>query len=90
MVDSVFKGPVFVNPYNSAESYVLTATGIQVSENSGTSFAPDAKLTQLVTDSSAYPLFPGFSGDIDDNVRKTNRCNLNPMGALHQHGFPPR
>ena len=87
MVDSVYKGPVFVNPYNSAEIYVLTAAGIQASENSGASFTTDTQLTQLLTAGGSYPLSPGFSGDAANNVRMTNRFNLNPMGALTSMAF---
>ncbi len=87
MVDSVFKGPVFVNPYNPAELYVLTATGVRVSEDSGTSFNPDTQLSQLITGNSTYRLLPGFAGDKAYNVRFTNRFNLNPMGALTSMAF---
>jgi hypothetical protein len=87
MVDSVFKGPVFVNPYNAAEIYVLTATGIQHSIDSGGSFTTDTQLTQLLTAYGKYALSPAFAGDADVNVRKTNRFNLNPMGALTSMAF---
>jgi hypothetical protein len=87
MVDSVYKGPVFVNPYNSAEIYVLTATGTQYSEDSGSSFQQDTQLTQFLTAGSTYPLSPGFAGDVGTNVRMTNRFDRNPMGALADMAF---
>lgn len=87
IVDSVWKGPVFVNPYRPGELYVLTETGVRVSQNGGASFDADAVLTQLVTGGSAYPLTPGFSGGDGTGVRFANRSDLNPMGALSDVAF---
>src|SRR5262249_34303979 len=54
-------GPVFVNPYNSYQLYVLTAAGVRSSVNGGFSFELDNDLTGLISDSGKYPLTGTFA-----------------------------
>jgi hypothetical protein len=84
---SLWKGPVFVNPYKADEIFVLTSNGIQVSNTQGESFAVDANLTALVTGSGTYAVGSVFSGGNSAGVRQANRSALNGMGALSDMAF---
>ena len=87
VVTSVWKGPVFVNPYNSDELYVLTESGVKYSNDAGATFSTDSRLTQLITGNNAYPLTPGFTGGDRSGVRIANRSDRNQMGALADMAF---
>jgi hypothetical protein len=62
-------GPVFPNPFNPAEVYVLTSTGVRVSEVGGLSFQTDTELTNLITANGKYPLTGQFAGGNSLGVR---------------------
>jgi len=85
--DHLWKGPVFVNPYNRDEIFVLTTGGVRVSQNGGAEFTLDKPLTALVNGGGAYPLTPAFPGGDPTGVRKANRSDLNAMGALADLAF---
>jgi len=83
----LWKGPVFVNPYNADELFVLTSNGVQVTTTGGQSFASDVKLTALVTGSGSYQIGSAFSGGDTSGVRQANRSDRNAMGALSDMAF---
>jgi hypothetical protein len=83
----LYKGPIFVNPYNRDEIFVLTASGVRASKNGGSSFEPDAALTALVSGGNAYPIGSGFPGGDSSGVRIANRSSRNAMGALADVAF---
>jgi len=68
ILDGGLLGPVFVNPFNSYELYVLTNKGVQYSNNGGFSFATDSVLTNLITGSGKYRLIGNFLGNNGTNV----------------------
>lgn len=78
-------GPVFVNPYDPTQLYVLTDQGVRVSTNSGFSFSPDAALTSLITASGKYPLDGNYPGGDGENVRQSTRAAA--LGTLSDMGF---
>jgi hypothetical protein len=67
-------GPVFVNPYNPLQIYALTASGVRVSNDGGSSFQADSVLTQLITANGQFPLTNGFSGGDGTAVRLASRA----------------
>jgi hypothetical protein len=52
----------FVNPYNPAELYAVTSTGIRKSVTSGTAWDPDDALTDIATNHGEYRLSDSVSG----------------------------
>jgi hypothetical protein len=78
-------GPVFVNPYNPSELYVLTNTGVRNSETGGESFQTDSVLTNLITANGKYPLTGRFSGGNDTGVRMASRAVV--LGSLSDMDF---
>jgi hypothetical protein len=55
-------GPVFVNPWNSQQLYVLTQPGVMYSFTGGFSFTIDQALTNLVNGQGKFPMTGDFSG----------------------------
>jgi hypothetical protein len=49
-------GPAFLNPFDSRVLYVITAGGIQVSNDGGHSFQPEPQLTALVAGGRNLPM----------------------------------
>ena len=80
-------GPVFVNPYNSDEVYVLTSSGVMVSESGGFGFAADPVLTNLITANGKYSLTGAFDGGNSTDVKKASRAIS--MGTLADITFDP-
>ena len=78
-------GPVFVNPYNADELYVLTNAGVMVSENGGFSFKPDTALTQLIQGRGKYQLTGIFSGGDFATAKLGSRAVA--MGTLANVSF---
>ncbi|MGC2530929.1 MAG: hypothetical protein WA639_24555, partial [Candidatus Acidiferrum sp.] len=80
-------GPVFANPYNEQEVFVLTSTGIQVSETGGFAFQTDTELTSLLTDGGKFPLTANFDGGNGRNVRRGVGSRATLMGTLSHMAF---
>ena len=85
LTGSKASGPVFVNPYDPTQLYVLTSQGVRVSTNSGFSFSTDSVLTNLITASNKYSLTGNFVGGDGENVRQSTRAV--PLGILSDMGF---
>jgi hypothetical protein len=78
-------GPVFVNPYNPSELYVLTSTGVRNSETGGESFQTDSALTNLITSNGKYPPIGQFSGGNSTGIRIASRAVT--LGSLSDLDF---
>jgi hypothetical protein len=87
ILDGATLGPVFVNPYDSTQVYVLTKTGVRFSTNGGFSFDGDKALTGLITGSGKYPLKSSFSGGNGSNVDYSNSYVSASMGTLSAMAF---
>jgi hypothetical protein len=86
MVDgSETYGPVFVNPYDPSQVYVLTETGVRFSDNGGLEFDPEPTLTNLISGNNKYPISSVCSGGNSDNVRVATRAVA--LGALADMDF---
>ena len=55
-------GPVFANPWNPQQLYVLTKGGVMYSSTGGFGFAIDQALTNLVNGAGKFPMTGDFSG----------------------------
>jgi hypothetical protein len=71
VLDGALLGPVFVNPYDFYEIYVLTGTGVRYSTTGGFSFSTDQDLTDLITAGGQYPLVGNFTGNNGPNIDLT-------------------
>jgi hypothetical protein len=72
-------GPVFVDPYDPTDLYVVCATGIYQFKIGQNQFAIDQTLTDLVSGNGRYKLGAIFSGGNDTFV----------ITATHAHGMCP-
>lgn len=73
-------GPLFVNPYDRNHLYVLTARGVRVSTDGGTTFSDETVLTALLTGSAKYPVTARYSGGNPDQVVHYSQARI--MGTL--------
>jgi len=85
LAGSATYGPVFVNPYNPLQIYVLTDGGVRVSQDGGQTFVLDSVLTNLITANGIYPLTGKFSGGDSFGVRIATRAVL--LGTLADMDF---
>lgn len=68
ILDGGLLGPVFVNPYDSYEIYVLTTSGVRHSTTGGFAFDKDQTLTDLLTAHDQYGLVGNFLGNGGVNI----------------------
>jgi hypothetical protein len=80
-------GPVFVNPYDPNQLYVLTRDKIRVSNDAGCSFVDDDALTSLVTGSGRFQLVGQFPGGNPQNVDKAFQSGGTTMASLEDMAF---
>lgn len=82
-------GPVFANPYDSNQVYVLAKDGVKVSADGGKSFHDDRDLTGLLTARGKYPIAAGELTGNNRGVILASRANatatLAAMAFDRQH-----
>jgi hypothetical protein len=84
-------GPVFVNPYDSTDIYVVCASGIYHFNASQHQFMIDQMLTNLVSGNGKYNLAKPFSGGNDSLVITATHANLmSPMSSMSFNQNIPR
>lgn len=83
--DNTTFGPVFVNPYDPNQLFVLTSSAIMVSNNSGSSFSRDDVLTALLTSNEKFRLIGRFGGMNEHNLPLLHRAS--PMATLSHMAF---
>ncbi len=79
---SAARGPVFPDPYDAGDVYVLTATGARHSSSFGAPFQPDTVLTALITGSGTFPIVGDYPGGVD-SVGFYGEFGGGPMGGSH-------
>jgi hypothetical protein len=82
-------GPVFVNPYDSDEIYVLATDRVRVGHrtNGVWTFTDDTALSSLVSRGGRYPFVPAFSGGNSIGVDIGNHNGGTGMGTLGSMGW---
>jgi hypothetical protein len=68
ILSGAFIGPVFVNPWNALQLYVLTASGVEYSADGGQSFNIDQTLTNLINGSGKFPMTGDFAGSTPESL----------------------
>jgi hypothetical protein len=80
-------GPVFVNPYNPTQLYVLTTLGVMYSNTGGFDFSLDQSLTNLLNGNGTYKMTGNFTGDFSSHVDFDNSYVSASMGTLSALSF---
>ena len=83
-----FHGPLFVNPYDPNQLFIMTNIGIQVSYvdiNGNLAFKVDNRLTLLVTGFGKFPLDRISAGGIGGNLDVDASYRANPMSTSISH-----
>jgi len=77
-------GPIFVNPYDSDEMYVLATDRVRVGHrtNGVWNFVDDAALSNLVSRSGQYTFVASFSGGNSNGVDRGNQNGGTGLGTL--------
>ncbi len=80
-------GPVYPNPYNLEQVFVLTAAGVKVSTSGGFSFQTDASLTNFINGSGQFPMNGTFFGGNGANVDIANSYSSVILPTLSDMGW---